>query len=328
MHVTDADADDSVLIIGEPACPEQYPASLRRAPRGRGGANVPERLPAGWTSALVRALISEDASQAGADARTVLNAMFEKRWRIVHIAGHGMPAHRQQRRRGRAVDRCFLGPDEIRNMRTVPGAGVRELLPSCRRRSKASSSTTTGQVSRQAWPGRSSRLACVASSRRVGRWTTTRRGVRRSVLFVAASRQPLHRCRSRSAGSGVRTKPAREHVGSIPMLRRSGLGLQAEGVRSQSSRAPSVDDFSGIGSATSLRLALERIIVQSKFQGADPATQLANLTKLEELFEIEMGQQAAQSPSCSARRSSKREPSRRDCAGTSAPWRRPTGARR
>ena len=34
--------------------------------------------------------------------------------------------------------------------------------------------------------------------------------------------------------------------------------------------APMLDDFTGIASATSLRFALERIIVQTKFQGADP----------------------------------------------------------
>ena len=33
--------------------------------------------------------------------------------------------------------------------------------------------------------------------------------------------------------------------------------------------APSVEDFSGVASATSLKLALERIVVQTKFQGAD-----------------------------------------------------------
>ena len=51
--VTDADADDSVLIIGEPACPAQYPASLWRAPRGRGRANVPDGS-GGLDGALVR----------------------------------------------------------------------------------------------------------------------------------------------------------------------------------------------------------------------------------------------------------------------------------
>ncbi len=49
--------------------------------------------------------------------------------------------------------------------------------------------------------------------------------------------------------------------------------------------APSVEDFSGVASVVSLKFALERIIVQTKFQGADLATQLNSLRKLEELFE-------------------------------------------
>jgi hypothetical protein len=49
--------------------------------------------------------------------------------------------------------------------------------------------------------------------------------------------------------------------------------------------APSVEDFSGVASVVSLRFALERIVVQTKFQGADPATQLNSLRRLEELSE-------------------------------------------
>jgi tetratricopeptide (TPR) repeat protein len=47
--------------------------------------------------------------------------------------------------------------------------------------------------------------------------------------------------------------------------------------------APSVEDFSGVASVVSLKLALERITVQTKFQGADPATQLNSLKRLEDL---------------------------------------------
>ena len=54
------------------------------------------------------------------NARTVVNALFEKPWRIVHIAGHGMPG--DDGKPGGVVlsNGTFLGPDEIRNMRTVP----------------------------------------------------------------------------------------------------------------------------------------------------------------------------------------------------------------
>ena len=40
----------------------------------------------------VKALISpDDPEQSGADALTVINALLERAWRIVHIAGHGEP---------------------------------------------------------------------------------------------------------------------------------------------------------------------------------------------------------------------------------------------
>ena len=49
--------------------------------------------------------------------------------------------------------------------------------------------------------------------------------------------------------------------------------------------APSAEDFSDVASVVSLKPALERIVVQTKFQGADLATQLNSLRRLEELAE-------------------------------------------
>ena len=48
--------------------------------------------------------------------------------------------------------------------------------------------------------------------------------------------------------------------------------------------APLAENFSGVASAQGLKLALERIVVETRFQGADPATQLNNLSRLEERF--------------------------------------------
>ena len=53
--------------------------------------------------------------------------------------------------------------------------------------------------------------------------------------------------------------------------------------------APLVEDFTGVASATSLKLALERIVVRTKFQGADVAEQLRNLAQLEKLFGSKWG---------------------------------------
>ena len=69
---------------------------------------------------LVKALISADVSQVGPNARTVVNALFERPWRIVHIAGHGMPGANGKPGGVVLSNGSFLGPDEIRNMRKVP----------------------------------------------------------------------------------------------------------------------------------------------------------------------------------------------------------------
>jgi hypothetical protein len=83
----------------------------------------------------VVALISpDDEAQPGPDARTIINALMARDWRIVHISGHGEPparfaAMRRRRRRGtgrwrsarrRAVGAQLLGPREIESMRVVP----------------------------------------------------------------------------------------------------------------------------------------------------------------------------------------------------------------
>jgi hypothetical protein len=48
--------------------------------------------------------------------------------------------------------------------------------------------------------------------------------------------------------------------------------------------APRGEDYSGVGSAASLKLALERIIVRTKFQRENLAEQLSNLQTLEKLY--------------------------------------------
>jgi hypothetical protein len=53
--------------------------------------------------------------------------------------------------------------------------------------------------------------------------------------------------------------------------------------------SPPVEDFSGIASATSLKLALARIVVRTRFQGADVVKQLQNLTQLQKQFAPKWG---------------------------------------
>ena len=88
QQIVDADADASVLVIGEPKCDSRYPRLIG----ARIEANaVAERLKTVGAQ-QVKALISpDDPQQFGADALTVINTLMERDWRIVHIAGHGEP---------------------------------------------------------------------------------------------------------------------------------------------------------------------------------------------------------------------------------------------
>jgi CHAT domain-containing protein len=129
--VTDAGADSDVLVIGEPAVSD--PAKYPRLPGARREAEaVARRLtaPAGFDSTQVQNLIAGDDAATAPDAHQVINALLAREWRIVHIAGHGEAPERIVASDGGMQDGdprgvvlshgCYLGPREIRTMRTVP----------------------------------------------------------------------------------------------------------------------------------------------------------------------------------------------------------------
>ena len=109
----DASPDDSVLVIGEPLCdPTIYP---RLEGARREAAAVAARLTApgsGIAADKVCALIDRN------DAQSIINALFERRYRVVHVAGHGEGGVN-----GGVVlsgNKTFLGANEVKSMRTVP----------------------------------------------------------------------------------------------------------------------------------------------------------------------------------------------------------------
>src|SRR5262249_28804069 len=87
-HVVDADPGDQILVIGEPQCPPEYPrleGARMEALRVRDVLN--QHLPDPNTVTL---LAGDTALALGPDAQTVINTLFDKDWRMVHIAGHGV----------------------------------------------------------------------------------------------------------------------------------------------------------------------------------------------------------------------------------------------
>lgn len=108
--VRDASADDHVLVIGEP---QLHDARYSPLP----GALAEARTVAAELSTQQGVGAQRVRTLEHAEATSILNALFERPWRIVHIAGHGEPGMK-----GGLVmsDDSFLGPREIQQMRTVP----------------------------------------------------------------------------------------------------------------------------------------------------------------------------------------------------------------
>ena len=123
-QVSDARLEDCVLVIGEPLCdPALYPP----LPAARTEAEaVVEALSGqlGLDASRVHALIAPDDG-LGPDAAAVTTALLQRRYRIVHIAGHGEPELERPGKppllRGVVLsDNTFLGPREVQAMRVVP----------------------------------------------------------------------------------------------------------------------------------------------------------------------------------------------------------------
>src|SRR5262249_47418401 len=70
----------------------------------------------------VKGLFAGDQLQDGPDARQVVDTLFDRSWRIVHIAGHGEPLDDTLKRGGGVVlsNDTFLGAGEIKSMLAVP----------------------------------------------------------------------------------------------------------------------------------------------------------------------------------------------------------------
>ena len=112
-RVQDASADDNVLVIGEPRCDRSvYPALPGARDEAIAVATCLAAPDVGVGAGRVRSLVNDD------DAQTVINALFERAYRVVHVAGHGAPgADGGVVLSGRDT---YLGANEVRAMRIVP----------------------------------------------------------------------------------------------------------------------------------------------------------------------------------------------------------------
>jgi hypothetical protein len=115
-RVRDAEGDSHALVIGEPRCPPNYarlPAAYQEA------IEVHQQLAAGIFKTRARIVAGKDSWHDGPDARAVINALLERDWRVIHIAGHGALAA-DGGAGGVVLSEGFLSAAEINAMRTVP----------------------------------------------------------------------------------------------------------------------------------------------------------------------------------------------------------------
>ena len=279
-QVNDASPDDSVLVIGEPKCdPAIYPP-LDGARRE--AIAVAQRLTtpgSGVSAEHITALVD------GNDAQTIINALFERPYRVVHIAGHG-----EYGANGGVVlsgTNTYLGANEVRAMRTVPEL---VFLNCCHLAGRDAATTLKAPVY-----DRAKFAANIADELiRVGvrcviaaGWAVDDAAAEQfatsfytSLLAGARFIDAVGVARSAAwnANRQGNTWAAYQCYGDPEWTwRRAGADAQAP-------RPPLGDEFAGVASPVSLTLALENLAIRSQYANAEPARQLDKIRFLESEF--------------------------------------------
>jgi tetratricopeptide (TPR) repeat protein len=266
-QVSDATADGSILVIGEPLVDEtMYPP----LPGARAEAiAVATRLtsgPAGVDAARVRALTS------GEDARSVITALFERTYRIVHVAGHGAPGPD-----GGVVlsGGTYLGAAEVKAMRIVPEL----VFLNCCHLAALDAKTVLAPYDRAELAATIAEALIEVGVRCVivAGWAVEDKPAElfattfydallsgsRFMDAVAAARTAAWR-----GGDGVNTWAAYQCYGD------PGWTWQRDVGDAQRQTSLPSDQFGGVSSPPALTLALETISIQLRFGGdVDPARQ-------------------------------------------------------
>lgn len=293
-QVSDATQEDDVLVIGEPACdPQRYPP----LPSAREEAEaVAEALrgPQGLDPVRVHTLIA-DAEGRGADAATVINGLLARRYRVVHIAGHGEPELLREGKppllRGVVLsDDAFLGPHEVQAMRTVPEL---VFLNCCHLAADPDKLLRHGYDRAAFAAGVAKQLIrigvrCVvaagwaveddAANQFAVAFYRALLGGQRFMDAVQAGRVAAY-----EASPGGNTWAAYQCYGDPDWV------WQRAEVDTRRAPPTPAQLYAGVASPLALALALETLAVQSATQGAAAATQREKIRHLEARFESEWG---------------------------------------
>ena len=277
-HVSDASPDDSVLVIGEPMCDATIYPPLDGARKE--AVAVAEQLRAqssGVATDKICSLVDNN------DAQTIINALFERPYRVVHIAGHGAPG-----RNGGVVlsgKDTFLGANEVNAMRTVPEL----VFLNCCHLAARDAATTLQPYDRAAF------AANIAEA-------LIQVGVRCVIAAGwAVEDEPAEKFATAFYASLLGGARFIEAVGAARaatwVINRQGNTWAAyqcygdpewtwrrEGADAQRPPAAPGDEFSGVASPVSLALALDTLAIRSQYSAAAPALQLDKLRYLEAEF--------------------------------------------
>ena len=261
---SDANADGSILVIGEPMLDESMYPPL---PGARAEAvAVAARLtggPAGVDATRVRALTSGND-----DARNIINALFERPYRIVHVAGHGAPGAD-----GGVVlsGGTYLGANEVKAMRTVPEL----VFLNCCHLAARDAKSLLAPYDRAQFAATIAEALIEIGVRCViaAGWAVEDKPAEifattfydallagdRFIDAVAAARSASWR-----AGAGGNTWSAYQCYGDPGWTWRRDVG------DSQRAGLGPNDEFAGVSSPPALTLALETISIRLRFGGDDP----------------------------------------------------------
>jgi CHAT domain-containing protein len=284
-QVSDASLSSSVLVIGEPQCPPDYPplpGALEEARQVYGLLTSPN----GLAAASCKSLFAETQAQAGPDARAVVDALFERSWRIVHVAGHGEPVSEKGDRGGVVLSNdTFLGAAEIKAMRVVPelvfvncchlAAGSRRSVLSEPRHGKFDRAEFASSVAHAlieigvrcvvaaGWAVDDAAATAFATT-----FYSALLGGQRFIDAVGVARAETHKYDGN-------TWAAYQCYGDPDWT-----FVKPEDWKPGAKQARP-DEFDDIGSINALKLALDTLVVESEFQGADAAYQCDRLQNLE-----------------------------------------------
>ncbi len=284
--VRDAGADEQVLVIGEPLLvDDSYPPLPAAVHEAQAVAQALGGLQGVGSDRLKLVLHAE--------ALAIVNALFERPWRIVHIAGHGEAGAE----RGVVLSGgSYLGPREIEQMREVPELVFVNCchLADYTQAAGAAAPTHERPLDRPAFAAGvadaliKAGVRCVvaagwavddvAASLFAGAFYRALLAGQRFIDAVAQAREAAWRSADPAqGGSGNNTWAAYQCYGDPDWVFRRGVG-------DAQARDPVLDEYTSVSSPLGLALALEKLAGDAKYKRRGLVETLEHVRHLEARF--------------------------------------------